>query len=269
MLKATEYYVEGSSIPSKAKLDDMKSYIKDLKVLEGKDLPGDKVAGITFTTLNFNSPKLLNWLKKTLETRGVTFVRRKLGHIDEAFELGADSTSKTVVFNCTGLGARTLPGVQDPLVYPTRGQVVVVRAPHLTQNLSLDGPVFTTYLIPRPHSGGHVILGGYMQAGNADGSTYGFETQSILARVQRDLLSAQGGSGEGLQLEPYEIVREVAGLRPSRKGGVRIEREERARGLVIHNYGAGGTGYQSGYGMAEEAVALLQETARSPYKGKL
>lgn len=275
MMRATEYYVEGSSVPSQAKLEDMKSYIDDLKVLEKRDLPGDKVAGITFTTLNFNSPKLLNWLKKTLELRGVTFVRRKLGHIDEAFGLAAPGTPKPgpVVFNCTGLGARSLPGVQDPLVYPTRGQVVVVRAPHLNQNFSLDGPVFTTYVIPRPYSDGHVVLGGYMQAGNADGSTYGFETQSILARVQHDLLSAHGGGGGGgggLHLAPYEIVREVAGLRPSREGGVRIEREERARGLVIHNYGAGGTGYQSGYGMALEAVSLLQEPgSKGSDKGKL
>ena len=48
-----------------------------------------------------------------------------------------------------------------------------------------------------------------------------------------------------------------SGLRPSREGGARVERETLSNGrLVIHNYGAGGTGFQAGYGMATEAVNL-------------
>jgi hypothetical protein len=31
------------------------------------------------------------------------------------------------------------------------------------------------------------------------------------------------------------------------------------RGVVVHNYGAGGTGYQAGYGMAVEAVNTVIE----------
>ena len=63
-----------------------------------------------------------------------------------------------------------------------------------------------------------------------------------------------------------EIVREAAGLRPSRKGGVRIEAEEwdAEKGqIVIHNYGAGGTGYQSGLGMAMDAVQLYKQKIKA------
>lgn len=248
-LKATEYYVEGSKVPSKAKLEDMKTFIPDLRILDASELPAGKTFGITFTTFNFFCPKFIAFLKGYVEARGVSFVRRGVAHVDEAFLAPETQT----VFNCTGLGSRNLGGVEDEAVYPTRGQVVVVKAPHVNENISVDGPVFTTYVIPRPYSGGHVVLGGYMQANNNDPSTYGYESASILERV-KDLFP---------RIEPFEIVREAAGLRPSRKGGVRIEKEERPHGVVIHNYGAGGTGYQSGYGMALEAVELLG------YKAKL
>jgi D-amino-acid oxidase len=54
-----------------------------------------------------------------------------------------------------------------------------------------------------------------------------------------------------------EILAAFAGLRPGRLGGARIEKEARSDGrIVVHNYGAGGTGYQAGLGMAMEAVGL-------------
>lgn len=54
-----------------------------------------------------------------------------------------------------------------------------------------------------------------------------------------------------------EILASFAGLRPGRLGGARIEKVARPDGrIVVHNYGAGGTGYQAGLGMAMEAVGL-------------
>lgn len=35
------------------------------------------------------------------------------------------------------------------------------------------------------------------------------------------------------------------------------------KGLVVHNYGAGGTGFQVGYGMATDAVLLVEEALQS------
>jgi D-amino-acid oxidase len=56
----------------------------------------------------------------------------------------------------------------------------------------------------------------------------------------------------------------AAGLRPSRMGGARIERENLpGKGCVIHNYGAGGTGYQAGMGMAEDAIKLADYELQS------
>lgn len=66
-----------------------------------------------------------------------------------------------------------------------------------------------------------------------------------------------------LREQDLEVLAAFAGLRPSREGGARIERvdtqidgENRA---IVHNYGAGGTGFQAGYGMALDAVDSIED----------
>lgn len=63
-----------------------------------------------------------------------------------------------------------------------------------------------------------------------------------------------------------EVLAAFAGLRPSREGGARVERDEvmvaGAKRTVVHNYGAGGTGFQAGYGMAMEAVKTVEDVLR-------
>jgi D-amino-acid oxidase len=45
-----------------------------------------------------------------------------------------DSTGKVpLVVNATGLGARTMIGVEDSAVYPARGQTVLVKAPEVSR----------------------------------------------------------------------------------------------------------------------------------------
>lgn len=58
---------------------------------------------------------------------------------------------------CAGLGARTLGGVEDRDVYPTRGQTVVIRAPWVRTGRSLTGKRWV-YIIPR--RSGDVVVGG-------------------------------------------------------------------------------------------------------------
>jgi glycine/D-amino acid oxidase-like deaminating enzyme len=58
------------------------------------------------------------------------------------------------------------------------------------------------------------------------------------------------------------VIRCVAGIRPFRRAGPRIEREERASKIVVHNYGHGGAGYTLSWGSAGEAADLLREQGR-------
>ncbi|PVH76754.1 hypothetical protein DL98DRAFT_425008, partial [Cadophora sp. DSE1049] len=206
---------------------------------------------IIFITITINSPAHLKHLSELLQLPAygsIPFVQRRLGSLDAAFL----SPRTEIVFNCIGNAARTLKGVEDPRYYPTRGQVVLVRAPNVQENIMRHGNGYETYVIQRPNSGSHVILGGYMQKENSSGDVYASETQSILART-KELSLAVGAS-------TTEVLAVVAGLRPSREGGCRIESEMLTEGkLVVHNYGAGGTGYQAGMGMAMTAVDLASE----------
>lgn len=170
-------------------------------------------------------------LKKHLHAQGVTFTQRKLSHVSQAFMPGAQT-----VFNCTGLGARTLGGVKDTRMYPTRGQVVV-KAPHVRENTMRWGVDYATYLIKRPHSNDQLILGGFMQRDDWMANTYRVQTEDILrptVQLYPRLLSENAG---GKRVEDLEVFRVAAGLRPCRRGGVRIEREVRDEGKVVVHRG--------------------------------
>lgn len=133
------------------------------RVMSKDELSQGSQFGVSFTTLTVNAPKHIVYLYERLKNQyGVTFIRKKLPNLWAGFE----HPSTRVVFNCTGNAARTLPGVEDAKCYPTRGQVLLSKAPRVKTNMMRHGADYETYIIPRPLSKGHVILGGYMQKGN-------------------------------------------------------------------------------------------------------
>lgn len=88
----------------------------------------------------------------------------------------------------------------------------------------------------------------------SDGATYSYETESILERTKELSDEVRNGS--------LDVLAAFSGLRPSREGGTRVEREDLTvagqKRTVVHNYGAGGTGFQAGYGMALDAVRAAE-----------
>jgi glycine/D-amino acid oxidase-like deaminating enzyme len=247
---STEYW---DQYPGDEKINSLKAYLKDFKIVPKQKLPSGTEFGITFTTYDFNCPFFLSNFKKYFESLGVTFIRKELSHIAQAYK-----SDTKVVFNCTGLGAFSISGVKDSNVYPTRGQVVVVKAPHIQENRMRWGADYATYIIPRPYSNNELVLGGFLQKDNWTGDTFELETDDIIKRTT-ELFP------EILDL-PLEIIRVAAGLRPSRHGGPRIELERIEDKLLVHNYGASGYGYQAGLGMSHKAVSLYVKEKRS---GKL
>ncbi len=72
---------------------------------------------------------------------------------------GRASPPPKAIVICAGLGARFLGGVEDKDMLPIRGQVVLVRAPWVTEMpcfQTVDGD--HSYVIPR--SSGDVVIGG-------------------------------------------------------------------------------------------------------------
>lgn len=268
------------------------------------------------TILSLSPPLYLPWLQSRLLATGrVTFVRSKVESLSQAAHLfsRSPSSSPSIIVNATGLGAKSLGGCEDDLVQPIRGQVVLVRAPHVTTDLGIGGygDESSCYVIPRPD--GNVVLGGCQEVGSWDLSVHPDRTDTILKRAyaicpelshgQFSLrlspplpcsfpspptphsdLTPNGSShriylsdlhlhltGKGWQAIP--IISQNVGLRPSRKGGPRLElqRDVPVTGggkvSVVHAYGIGPAGYQSSWGMAEE-VAGHVETAFAETGGK-
>lgn len=249
-MPSTEYW---DSAPPKEKILSLKGYLDQYQEIPSSELPQGVAFGIKFFTWNFNCPKFLLCMQNYLADQGVQFERRKLGHISQGFKSGVKC-----VFNCTGIGARRIGGVEDTKVYPTRGQVLVVKAPHINENVMRWGDDYATYIIKRPYSNDHLVLGGFLQKDDWTPDTIKDQNVDILERTTTLLPKILKDNSRGNDIQDLEIVRAAAGLRPSRHGGVRIEKEPIDEGkVVVHNYGAGGYGYQAGFGMARKAVGMV------------
>jgi glycine/D-amino acid oxidase-like deaminating enzyme len=63
-------------------------------------------------------------------------VRRRVSSLDEAYDV-PEFGPVDIVVNATGLGAKTLLGVEDGEVYPGRGQTVLVETPENTSRVCI------------------------------------------------------------------------------------------------------------------------------------
>lgn len=92
--------------------------------------------------------------------------------------------------------------------------------------------------------------------GNSTGDTFSSESESIVRRTTTLLPELVEGG--------MEVLAAFSGLRPSREGGARVERtsidlDGSKSGILVHNYGAGGTGFQAGLGMAQDAISTIED----------
>ena len=164
-----------------------------------------------------------------------------------------------VMVTSPGLGARTIEGINDEAMQPQRGQVVVVNAPWLSTSSTLQAcsarprhgiPGVSVvrpqggrevYIIPR--GDGTVICGGTRIINDWDPNPRPETTKKILERCLALVPQlANPRKSTGLvrpRVEDVDVVEVNVGLRPARRGGVRLERaEEDVDGVkIIHNYG--------------------------------
>ena len=309
-LKQTEYYdgeekhlkiLEEHPDVSSPPMDDAPVIMAKLStqfvICDRARLPAYATHSVSFTSITMTPLIYLNRLLDRLSRSSPGNLHRH--HVPSLTSLSAPSiralisSTPLAVIVCTGLGALTLGGLEDPTMFPTRGQVIKVRAPWIREGYtrqlgSLNGGEGgeRTYVIPRPD--GEVILGGTREVG--DWYPYPREdtTRSILRRAgticphlvppnlrapaTNDLippikslhLDDPTTDDETLtaHLESL-IISTVVGFRPSRTDGVRLERGpdvdfgEQGVSKVVYNYGHGGAGWQSCWGCAEDAVGVL------------
>jgi D-amino-acid oxidase len=167
---------------------------------------------------------------------------RKAGgeiHANVRFEKLEDVDTKfDLVINCAGIGAREL--LQDVNLEPHRGQIAIVpRIENLSAAIVCDDEPLM-YAIPRAND---CVFGGTNEL--SDNLTVDPATTSrIVAECSRVL-----------DIGKPSVLAERVGLRPFRRSGVRLERDQLRDGrTVIHNYGHGGAGFTLSWGCAREVL---------------
>lgn len=242
---------------------DVHGYSLQFHSLPKSSLPPGVDSATSFTSVCINTAIYLPWLVSQCLKNGVVFKRAIFQHVSEAASPGttpftlSEGEKVDVVVNCTGLMASKLGGVNDKSVVPARGQIVIVRndaGKMIDISGTDDGPEEACYVMTRA-AGGGTILGGSYQKGNWESQV----DPSLAVRIMQRAVKVCPALTQGRGIEHLDIIRHGVGLRPVREGGTRIEKELIDGVWVVHNYGAGGAGYQSSYGCAQAAVALVEE----------
>lgn len=205
--------------------------------LPSAELSAERPAGFRIEVPRVEPPLYLRYLMTRYRDAGGAIVRRSID------DLASVATGGRVVVNCTGLEAHRL--VPDPAVYPIRGQVVMTRNPGIVEGIIDEtDPDAPAYVLPRTHE---VVLGGTRQEGDWSLEPDPGTTERILLMCRRLEPKLEGCAADRVRV----------GLRPGRTS-VRVEAEELDDGVVVHNYGHGGSGYTLSWGCAEDAVALVR-----------
>ncbi|WGS52273.1 FAD-binding oxidoreductase [Paraburkholderia sp. D15] len=201
----------------------------------------------------------MKWLLQRVRAAGIEVVARRIAgdlHDNEAAlkqEFGAD-----VIVNCSGLGARELAGES---MYPLRGAVIRLvndgtRMPKLTQAFCVSHDNVTSdqdivFIVPRGEN--RIVLGAIAEADqwSTDIGLHNYEpVRRIYERCTEFLPMLKDA-----EIDPVEPVR--VGLRPFRKGNVRLEAVTGTS--IIHNYGHGGAGVTFSWGCATEVAERVAE----------
>ncbi|KAG0707887.1 hypothetical protein DFH29DRAFT_994524 [Suillus ampliporus] len=254
-------------------------YMPDFRYIENNELRGPAKMGFSFSTVSMNPPVYLNWLLSLFLAKNGTIVRASLQHISQLLERGTSPYTGAQSYRdvdalvvCAGIGARTLGGVEDQDVFPIRGQSVLLRAPWVKFGRAMteaDGTL--TYTIPR--SNGDVSCGGTTVPNDWYPVPRPETTEDILVRVLQ-LTPELAPPHTRLDREPTVedlrpiIVETGCGLRPGRKGGIRLEVgwldvPSRGKVPVVYNYGHSGYGFLSSWGSADMALDLLESAFKT------
>ncbi|KAL8283777.1 hypothetical protein RQP46_005209 [Phenoliferia psychrophenolica] len=253
-----------------------RDFVPNYRVLKPEECPPGAVGAI-FDTVSLNAPQYLRWLAEQIRSRGIIIERSNLLSLDEAF---ASFGGVDLVVNATGLGARSLAGVEDLAARPIRGQTILIKTAMNRCTMDSSDPSVSTYLIPRP--GGECILGGCYGVDDWATAADPVLAQKILERCLA-LVPAISSNGK---IDGINVLRHNVGLRPARDGGPRLEAEQVSlpirstlsttslrssasrKATVIHAYGIGPAGYQASWGMAGEVLELARQHREASNLGR-
>ncbi|KAF4462797.1 D-amino-acid oxidase [Fusarium albosuccineum] len=233
-----------------------KDFMPGFRLLPKDQLPKGAKGGSTYMTVVLNPHIFLPWLKRNLESSGVKFKRMNLESLSDAGHLGHD-----VLVNATGAGPAYLSDIKDTNMELLRGQTIVIKSDYKKCLMRDDGKDYT-YVIPRLD--GTAIIGGIRDPDILNTQVSDEVNRDIVRRVHKCLPEHFSAD-----LADYEIVGYNVGIRPYRSSGMRIEKEVKDGQNIVHAYGITGGGYIFSFGVARQAVKLVDEFLFPGDKAKL
>lgn len=221
---------------------DVKRYPQDDAVYK---IPGGYEYGISYVTFHINPQLFIPYLVSKIEAMGGRFQQRFFNNEQELEEL-----PEGTIINCAGFGAQKL--CNDDNIKPLKGQLVLTDYPESDlkkalgdlDSISADG----FYIYPHPEQkvpNGRIAVS---LGGTAE------QTSDI---TTDDAITTKILEGNGRILRNLEARQVIAGLRPCRDDGPRIDMRHIGNKLVIDNYGHGGSGYTLCWGSAKRVLQLI------------
>jgi D-amino-acid oxidase len=209
------------------------------------DIPRSWNFGYSVDVPLMETPIYLQYLEDRVGRERIRLGERiaRLADVDASF---------SAIVNCTGIAGPHFSNDDQSPMHPGRGIVILGRTaqPFALLDADQESAGQLLYIIPRP-LGGICVIGG-SDTNDANETPNANEVAAIFERC--------AAADPSLSADRRTAI---AGLRPHRQHGVRLEREEIDGRAVIHNYGHGGGGFTVSWGCAEDVADLVDALGES------
>lgn len=237
--------------PTEEPLPYYQEILPDFKVEYNPDFPNNLPYQWSFKTFIIEMQEYMPSLFELYKTLGGKVTNKIISSAEDFTQLETE-----VIFNCTGLGSKEL--FNDEKLKPIKGQILIHEKIDLEFCIGLN----EFCLIPR--SDGTVLGCLYLENENNDTPTTENST-AIWENVVEKLIERGAGNIDTskIKLSKDKIISVQAGIRPYRKGGIKLEVQNLNGKMVVHNYGHGGAGITLSWGSCMKAIDLMKALQNS------
>ncbi|PYH81894.1 FAD dependent oxidoreductase superfamily [Aspergillus uvarum CBS 121591] len=228
-----------------------KTVLSKWRDLQPGEYPSEFSCGWRYETLVTDPTIHMPYLGKKITELGGQFIRKRVESLEELHHMFPESS---IFINASGVGSQTLKDVRDDRCFPERGQNVFYKTDNCRTMYFRNGQEYT-YVIPRPMSHG-VVLGGVKQADSL--------APEIDMEIARDEIARAHRLAPDIVPESpsEEALSYIVGIRPSRRGGFRLDSERHGNRVVLSAYGFAGGGYAFSYGIADALVKMVESAEK-------
>ncbi|RYP63885.1 hypothetical protein DL771_009060 [Monosporascus sp. 5C6A] len=239
------------------------------RLLKPEELPGKVKWGCEYDTWCVNPMVYCSFLLRRFVFAGGKVVKREVREPVEIFAI-TELGPVDVVVNASGNGfgdknVFITRGITTPrhlasfaVLTESAGQTCLVDNNTCSATITRQNADGTwAFCIPRNFDGG-TIIGGTKEPNDWNPNPSP-ETRARLLRTFTAAFPQVLGD-----VNELKVIQDIVGRRPTRKGGMRLEKEAVTRDkCIIHAYGLGGRGYELSWGVAEGVMKLLAENTKT------